>query len=204
MKQSSTSSSNYKKYTSSNPLQKLLITRYYKNLHKLIPQGIKTVLDVGCGEGFLLRYLPPLTQYVGVDYNEDSLYLAENSKFQAPNSKQIQNIKFQKENVYSLSLENKQFDLVFCLEVLEHLKNYEKALREIKRVAKKWVILSVPNEPWFQLSNFLRGKYLSSWGNHPEHINKWSPTQFSTIVNKYFTIKKTKYSFPWQILLCNV
>lgn len=198
------STSNYQKHTTNNPFQKILINRYFSALQKVLPKDSRTVLDVGCGEGFLLRYLPPLTQYVGIDYNEVSLQLAENSKSQIPNYKQIQNIKFQKENIYHLSFADKSFDLITCLEVLEHLQNYENALQEIRRVAKKYIILSTPHEPWFQLSNFLRGKYLMRLGNHPEHINKWNPGQFKKLISKYFIIKKEAYSFPWQIYLCQI
>lgn len=195
-------SSNFEKHTTKNPIQRFLINRYFSKLKKLFPKNINNVLDVGCGEGFLLRYLPPIQSYVGIDTNESSLYIAENSKSQIANLKKIQNIKFQKEDVYHLSFENGSFDLVTCLEVLEHLETPEKALSEIKRITKKWVILSVPHEPWFQLSNFLRGKYFSTLGNHPEHINKWNPSHFRQLIAKYFTIKKEAFSFAWQIYLC--
>jgi 2-polyprenyl-3-methyl-5-hydroxy-6-metoxy-1,4-benzoquinol methylase len=203
--------SNYQKHTSSNPIQKFLIARYFKKLQSLFPKDLNNVLDVGCGEGFLLNYLPKLDSYTGIDFSAEAIQLAQSSKFkilrqadspQVKISKQIQSIKFQKESVYDLPFHNNEFDLVTCLEVLEHLENYEKALAEIKRVTKKYVILSVPHEPWFQLSNFLRGKYLSTLGNHPEHINKWNPRQFKKLIEKYFTIKKSVYSFAWQLYLC--
>lgn len=198
-------STNYQKHTSKNPIQRFLIARYFKKLQSLFPANFSSVLDVGCGEGFLLRILPATVEnYVGIDYNEDALRFAENSKNQIQISKQIQNIKFQKENVYKLSFKDNSFDLVTCLEVLEHLDDYEKALLEIKRVAKKYVILSVPHEPWFQMSNFLRGKYLKTLGNHPEHINKWNPRQFKQLISQYFTIKKELYSFAWQIYLLEI
>lgn len=179
-----------------------MIKRYFSKLKLLFPKNIDNVLDVGCGEGFLLEHLPPLQSYVGVDYSADAINLAQNSKFKAQNLKKIPNIQFQKENVYKLPFFDNSFDLVTCLEVLEHLENYEKALQEIKRVTKKWAILSVPHEPWFQMSNFLRGKYLKTLGNHPEHINKWNPKQFKQLIRKYFTIKKESYSFAWQLYLC--
>lgn len=194
--------SNFEKHTTKNPIQRFLINRYFAKLQKLFPKNINNVLDVGCGEGFLLNYLPPLQNYVGIDTNESSLFIAENSKSYILNSGKIQNIKFQKEDVYHLSFGNESFDLVTCLEVLEHLETYEKALSEIKRVAKKWVVLSVPHEPWFQLSNFLRGKYLKNFGNHPGHINRWNSSQFRQLISKYFTIKKESFSFAWQIYLC--
>jgi 2-polyprenyl-3-methyl-5-hydroxy-6-metoxy-1,4-benzoquinol methylase len=159
---------------------------------------------VGCGEGFLLNYLPAQVEnYLGIDYSEEAIRLAKDPKVsRSQDPKKIISIKFQKESVYELPFADNSFDLVTCLEVLEHLENYEKAMQEIKRVAKKYVILSVPHEPWFQMSNFLRGKYLKSLGNHPEHINKWNPKQFKQLISRYFTIKKEVYSFAWQLYLC--
>jgi ubiquinone/menaquinone biosynthesis C-methylase UbiE len=167
---------------------------------------MNSILDVGCGEGFLLEHLPPVDSYIGVDYSDESIKLAkvQSSKFKVQNDSLKCKVDFRQADVYKLPFGDKSFDLVTCLEVLEHLDNYEKALQEIRRVAKKHVILSVPHEPWFQLSNFLRGKYLARLGNHPEHINKWNPNQFKKLISKYFIIKKVVYPFPWQTYLCEL
>lgn len=197
--------SNFQKHTSSNPIQKFLLSRYFFAFEKLIPENINNILDIGCGEGFLLEHLPSHVQYIGIDNSSEAIQLAKNNKIlKSENPKKIQNIKFQKESVYSLPFSDNEFDLITCLEVLEHLKDYEKALSEIKRVAKKWIIISVPHEPWFQLSNFLRGKYFKRLGNHPEHINRWNPTKFKKLISKYFKIEKESYSFAWQIYLCKI
>jgi ubiquinone/menaquinone biosynthesis C-methylase UbiE len=191
--------SNYQKHTTKNPIQKFLLARYFKKLKGLFPENFSTILDIGCGEGFLLEHLPSHIGYVGIDNSTEAIQLAQDHKI--PRSQDPKNIKFQKESVYELPFHDNEFDLVTCLEVLEHLDNYEKALQEIKRVAKKYVILSVPNEPWFQLSNFIRGKYFSTLGNHPEHINRWNPKKFKQLIEKYFTIKKESFSFAWQLYL---
>lgn len=196
--------SNYQKHTTNNPIQKLLINRYFHALQKLFPQDFKTVLDVGCGEGFLVEYLPNGVDYVGVDYSSESIKFAKVQSEKLVPAKagiQIQKVEFRVADIYNLPFDSKNFDLITCLEVLEHLETPEKALEEIRRVAKKYVILSVPHEPWFQLSNFLRGKYLLRFGNHPEHINKWNSFQFQKLISKYFIIKKTRYPFPWQLIL---
>lgn len=49
-------------------------------------------------------------------------------------------------DVRNLPFKNKQFDAVLCAEVLEHipLKDLPKALSELSRVSKKYIIVSVP------------------------------------------------------------
>ncbi len=190
--------SNYQKHTTNNPFQKFLLTRYFSSFKKLIPDRINNILDIGCGEGFLVGHLPKNIKYTGIDHNPESIKIAKATAYQPRETD------FFVGDVYKLSFPDNQFDVVACLEVLEHLEKPEKALAEIRRVAKKYVVLSVPNEPWFQLANFLRGKYLSRLGNHPEHINRWNVSQFKKLISKYFIIKKTAYSFPWQIILCEI
>ncbi len=192
------STSNYQKHTTTNPFQKFLLTRYFSSFEKLIPDKISNILDIGCGEGFLVSHLPKNIKYTGIDHNPESIEIAKSAAYQQRETN------FLVGNVYKLPFPDKQFDLITCLEVLEHLEAPEKALAEIKRMAKKYVILSVPNEPLFQLANFLRGKYLSRFGNHPEHINQWGIRQFKKLISKYFIIKKASYSFPWQIYLCQI
>lgn len=53
------------------------------------------------------------------------------------------------------------FDIVICTEVLEHLEKPGAALKELKRVAKKFILITVPHEPWFCLGNLLVLKNVS-------------------------------------------
>ena len=92
--------------------------------------------------------------------------------------------------------------MVICTEVLEHLENPELALMELKRVSKKYILLSVPNEPFFMLANLLRGKNISRWGNDIEHINHWSFWSFQSFIkSKGVNIAKKFFPFPWTIVL---
>ena len=108
----------------------------------------------------------------------------------------------QKGDIYKLPYKSNSFDLVVCTEVLEHLENPKKALRELIRVSGKYILLSVPNEPFFRLSNFLRGKNLPRWGNDIEHVQNWTSSGFAKFVNiKGVKIIDKKHPFPWTIIL---
>jgi SAM-dependent methyltransferase len=80
--------------------------------------------------------------------------------------------------VYALPYPDRAFDVVVATEVLEHLHDPSGAVRELLRVARKAVILTVPHEPWWRLANMMRGKYLSDFGNTPGHVQHWTRTGF--------------------------
>ena len=189
--------SNYQKHMSRNPLQKLLIENFYKSLVSLAKSvSPVTVLDAGCGEGFSLVSLRRSKIgkiYEGVDYSHDAIRLGK---------KLYPKLNIKLGNVYELPYKDNAFDLVICTEVLEHLEKPHKALSEIKRVAKKHIILSVPNEPFFMLANLLRGKYLGTFGNHPEHVNHWTPGTFKRFLRKNgLKISCVRHPFPWTMIL---
>lgn len=98
-----------------------------------------------------------------------------------------------------------QFDLIVALEVLEHIPDYRKALKEIKRVSAYSCIFSIPQEPIWRLTNLLRLRYLKRLGDTPGHINHWNKKQFmNLLLNEGFKIKQVFLPFPWIMVLCTV
>lgn len=53
---------------------------------------------------------------------------------------------------------------------------------------------------FFRAANFLWGKYLTQWGNDPEHIHNYSGSAFRRIVCQVADIQWHGYAFPWQII----
>ena len=129
------------------------------------------MLDAGCGEGETLERLGGLIDgaVTGIDLNPESVEFA---------AARIPSGTFRVADLTDLPFEDDSFDLVFCLEVLEHIPDPAPALAELARVCRGDIVLSVPSEPWFRLGSLARGKYLEDWGNHPEHVNHWNPRSF--------------------------
>jgi len=104
----------------------------------LVPAGVRTILDVGCGDGAVSN---PLVErgfdVTGVDFSSVALRSVAAKKVVA--------------GVGRLPFEGCSFDVVICAEVLEHLPEgtYERALREIQRVARQYIIVTTPNEEHF-------------------------------------------------------
>ena len=96
------------------------------------------MLDVGCGEGrhiFGVMQDYPDMKCIGLDMDKDSLNKAEEG-YEYFKSISNAGVDFLKGSAYSLPFPNDSFDLIVCSEVLEHLHEYNDAIREIHRVLK--------------------------------------------------------------------
>lgn len=101
------------------------------------------ILDVGCGRGFLINHLAkahPQVNCVGVDIDPPA-----SGSF-------LPNVSLKKGWVERLPLEDKSFDTVSCTHTLEHIQNLFGALAELRRVAKKRLIIVVPREREYKYS----------------------------------------------------
>lgn len=99
----------------------------------------KKVLDVGCGEGTLLEMLREKNNEVfGVDASESGIAQCQPKKL---------NCRLVDLSHHCLPFNDDYFDVVICLETMEHLENPYHCLEEIKRVLKKEgnFLVSIPN-----------------------------------------------------------
>lgn len=151
-----------------------------------------SVLDFGCGEGFLVDKLAErgvsLKNYCGLDLRDDALDAARTRN---PENEYV------KADIFDWPTDDRQFDLVVASEVMEHLIDPEKFLPRLAALSSGHVLLTVPHEPWFQLANLARGRDLIRLGNHPEHINHWNLKTFTEFVGSSMTIIKSYTVFPF-------
>lgn len=188
--------SNFKKHTSSNRIQRALIDRFHEKITGIVTSlHPVTLLDAGCGEGFVaeifLRAMPGL-HLTGFDPLPQAVGLARR---RSPGAT------FDVGSIYEIPHPDDSFDVVCCFEVMEHLHEPDKALAEMARVAKRAVVLSVPHEPFFCLSNAARGK---NWdirpiGSDPDHRNFWSREKFGQFVQRELDVEQLTGSLPWTI-----
>lgn len=160
---------------------------------------VKKVLDLGCGEGFVINKLSKFYSYLeitGVDIDTKALDLARNLNPRA---------KFIECDINNFQCEKKSFELVMLIEVLEHMKKPDEILRIVKNITSKYALISIPHEPLFRISNFLRCKNFFRFGNDPEHLQNWTKKQFLGLLkNDGFKILKIATPFPWVIVLAEV
>ena len=152
-------------------LRRDTIINYLQNF----PVSLK-VLDVGCGLGDVLAELPGGYKLFGVDYAKSNVHYA---KMRLKDKAEIFN-----SSIYDLPFESESMDIGLCLEVLEHIEDDERAVREISRVIKTGGILiaAVPYTYYWKSYKKLLG--------HFRHYTRTSFTEL--LLNNGFT-KVDKY-----------
>ncbi len=184
------------KYGDTNPVVRLVIRRFFERIGSVIGEvAPDSLLDAGCGEGELLRrgVFGSKLFPVCLDRRLDSLEeVRTNTRPRGVVCGSVDALPFARAT----------FDAVLCVEVLEHLKDPGAAVRELARVARKALILSVPYEPYFRLGNLARGKHLRHLGNFPEHVQHWNPRTFRTFLAPVFPEVRVIEAFPWIIACC--
>lgn len=185
----------YDKYLSKNKIVIKLMKGFFRDLDDLLSKiKFNKAIEAGCGEGNVTNHI-----YSSYDCSIRGFDIGDTAIAKA--KKHFQNIEFDTQSIYEIPDEDDTFDLVVCCEVLEHLENYEDALKELIRISKKYVIVSVPNEPIWRILNMCRLKYLNKFGNTPGHINHWNKSGFVRFVSKYGEVIEVKNPLPWTMIL---
>ncbi len=161
------------------------------------PLGAESVLDAGCGEGETLARLEDVLgeRVAAIDVLD---------KCVAYTKQRFPHVDVSMASVYELPFEDRSFDLVVCLEVMEHLDRPAEALRELSRVCRGNLVVSVPYEPYFRLGSLMRGKYVRGFGNHPDHVNHWNRRSLPAFLRAQVDVADVAVAFPWLIARCRV
>ncbi len=184
----------YDKYGTQNPIEQKLMDRFMGCLDAAVAElRPSSVLEVGAGEGEVTTRL--MSRFPGVPIVAMDLPDEET----ATHWKERGLLGFFGD-MRSLPIADNSMDLVFGIEVLEHVPDPELALRDIARVCSGAVVLSVPREPIWRAANMTRGKYIPEMGNTPGHINHWSKRGFREFVGREFDVDWSASPFPWTMV----
>lgn len=147
-------------------------------LKKIIKPEFK-ILEIGSGSGANIKRIKqsfPKITIKGIEYSQKLVDAAKKKK-----------LNVQKGDATKLKEKSESYDLVICLDVLEHIKNDEKAISEIRRVLKKdgFALISVP------AFNVL-------WGDQDivnHHYRRYSKKILLTRFQKFKRVKTTYWNF---------
>lgn len=141
------------------------------------------VLDLGCHAGeHSFKAAPKVKQVIGLDINN---HLISQAQKQAQ-LRQATNVKFLVHDLENkLPFPTNSSDKVFLFAVLEHLKNRNQALSEIRRVLKSpgTLFISVPNKntTWKKLQQSVG---LTGFAD-PDHKLEFSVHQISSLLTRH-------------------
>jgi len=190
-------SSNQKKHESRNPAQRIAIANFHNKAVELINRARpKTILELGCGEGFVLSAVSEAgvtAELTGVDLNERAVKIAR--------ERVGHRATIEHRDAREFIDDGRRFDMVMMLEVLEHIPDPDQMLPILDRLSNGWLLLSVPWEPLFRGSNFIAGKNITRLGNDPDHCNHWGRRGFHKFISTHFDIIEMPIVFPWTMAL---
>ncbi len=144
---------------------------------KSVPEGIDTILEIGSGDGLIINALKE-AGYDPVAYDITRTALDYNKT-----SKRIQG------SAALLPFPASTFDVVLACELLEHLpiSDYRDALDEIARVAKRYVLITVPyheNLEW----NYARCPSCGCIFHGACHVRSFSEADMLSLLNHFSCI----------------
>ncbi len=122
------------------------------------PAGL-SALDIGCGGGFLAEQFARMgCQVVGVDPSASSLETARRHAVA-----QSLTIDYRVGSGEELPVEDHSFDLVYCCDVLEHVRDLDRVIRETARALKPDGVYLFDTVNRTPLSRLLAIKLLQEW-----------------------------------------
>ena len=159
-----------------------------------------SILDVGCGEGIALEKLVkqfPDRQVLGIDLELENIQICRQFGLTAVYS-----------DVTALALPSSRFDFCMMIDILEHLKEPDKAVREIYRILRPGgrLAIVVPNDRNFFLSRLALLMFKEAF-YEVGHEKQWKPREVvKLLTDAGFEISSRK-SVPflfWQTSLHHI
>ncbi|MBF0567056.1 MAG: class I SAM-dependent methyltransferase [Nitrospirae bacterium] len=133
----------------------------------LVDDKDRVIVDLGCGEGITLKKIVnkfPAAIVLGIDGMTENIDICTRLGLPASLG-----------DVYNLDLPENSVDVVLLFEVIEHLSEPLKALREIHRILKPngKLIIIFPNDGFFKIARILTLK-IKEAAYDPGHVKQWT------------------------------
>ena len=135
----------------------------------------RRVLDLGCRDGALTRAYADGNEVVGVDADREALVEAAKLGIETHWADLDQ----------PLELPDESFDVVVAGELLEHLRDPQRLVAEVRRVLRPGgtFVASVPNA--FRLKNRFRFLLGRKPEDDPTHLHMFSPDEVRSLLDRF-------------------
>lgn len=188
-------SNNLSKWSYPNALYQRVLGRYLSRTAALVRAvAPATVLDAGCGEGFVHRGLVARgvrARWTGIDVSPGAIAFAA--------SRDTTGGTWKVADLHATGYPDASFDLVLCSQVLEHIAAAEQVRDELGRLTRRWLLLTVPLEPWFRrVCAVAVGLRI---GADPGHVHFWDAAAFRRFVSPLGRLQHWERTAVYQIAL---
>ena len=160
----------------------------YDLVERMLPAGIRDVLEVGCGQGAFGARLAQRYHYLGVEPDPTSYAVARQRVGAVAPGGEVR-------NVMAADLGDAQFDLVCAFEVLEHIEDDKSALTEWAGRLRPggWLMISVPAHQ----------RRFAPWDELVGHFRRYDPPALAQLLAScgFRDIQVRQYGFPLGYVL---
>lgn len=166
---------------------------YYETYWKLVglellkkhqPSGGLTVLDYGCGRGESLDFFGKGGfKVLGVDVDPECVRLS--SKFG-----KAELLAHPESPLQQFSA--KSHDVVICFHVLEHVDNPRLVLGSLAKIARKYVLVAVPN---LRYLNSMFTRHVDISRVNEGHLQSWDHWHFRSLAERHCGLRLVEWGF---------
>ncbi len=147
------------------------------SIHTFVEKNSR-VLDIGCGTGQVIhRLLPKTNKITGVDYNSDSIEIAQN-KFKNTGVEIIH------KDIFDYFKENNglHFDYIILSHLLEHIDDPVSFLGSLTNKAKYFYI-EVPDFEWSHLNKYREAIKTDLIYSDGDHVFEFDREELEKLIN---------------------
>lgn len=169
----------YDKYHTANRIEKWLMENFFRKCGAVLDEARVengSILEAGCGEGYFTQFL---YQKYGGKASLEAFDISDTCVGQA--KEKCPGARFWAGSIYEIP-KGRKFGLVAASEVLEHMEDPARALSQLLSVTRRYLFITVPNEPLWRALNMARGKYWGRLGNTPGHVQHWNKKTLKKLV----------------------
>jgi SAM-dependent methyltransferase len=148
-----------------------------------LPGEVRSILDVGCGNGVFTNLVETNRFKVGLDLSRVALQYVTTLRLQA--------------NATRLPFANNSFDASLSMEMLEHLPFaiYQSAQNELVRVSRLYILITVPYDENLKYNRVICPVCLYAF--HPyHHVRRYEPSAFETMFRPHYCLARLEPVVP--------